>query len=113
MLRILPLVAVMALSGCVNLAPDHERPEAPVDTAWPQGEAYTGANLRQQALPVWQEFFMDERLRQVIELALKENRDLRVTALNVEKARAMYGVQRSELFPTVAATANNLSLIHI
>lgn len=107
MLRILPLVAVMALSGCVNLAPDHQRPEAPVDAAWPQDEAYAGANLRQQALPVWQEFFTDERLRQVIELALKENRDLRVTALNVEKARAMYGVQRSELFPTVAAAASN------
>ena len=108
LLRVLPLVAVMALSGCVNLAPDHVRPEAPVDAAWPEGEAYAGANLRQQALPVWQEFFTDERLRKVIDLALKENRDLRVSALNVEKARAMYGVQRSELLPTVAATANNV-----
>ncbi len=105
--KILPLCAALALTGCVNLAPDHERPAAPVEQAWPTGEAYDAASVRSEALPAWQAFFTDERLRKVIDLALKENRDLRVSALNIEKARALYGVQRSELFPTVAAAASN------
>ena len=51
----------------------------------------------------WQEFFTDEKLRQVIGLALTNNRDLRVAALNVERARAYYGIQRAELLPIVEA----------
>ena len=106
-IRLLPLAAALILTGCVNLAPDHERPAAPVEQAWPQGEAYEGAALRQQALPAWQAFFTDAQLRQVIELGLSSNRDLRVAALNVEKARAQYNISRSELFPTVAVGASN------
>ena len=48
----------------------------------------------------WREFFTDERLQEIIETALKNNRDLRVAALNVERARALYRIQRAELLPT-------------
>ncbi|WP_443743097.1 efflux transporter outer membrane subunit [Sutterella sp.] len=106
-LQILPLAAALALTGCVNLAPDYERPVAPVAQTWPQGEAYKQSELKREALPAWQDFIRDDRLKQVITLALENNRDLRVSALNVEKARAMYGVQRADLFPTVAAAAEN------
>lgn len=106
-LQILPLTAALALTGCVNLAPDYERPAAPVAQTWPQGEAYKQSELKREALPAWQDFIRDDRLKQVITLALENNRDLRVSALNVEKARAMYGVQRADLFPTVAAAAEN------
>ena len=43
---------------------------------------------------------------QIIEMALRNNRDLRVAALNVERARALYGIQRAELFPTVNAAGS-------
>lgn len=105
--RWMPLVAAMALAGCVNLAPDYVRPEAPIAEAWPTGEAYAEAEVRRGALAPWTEVVQDVRLRRVIELGLENNRDLRAVALNVEKARALYGVQRSELFPTVAASADN------
>jgi multidrug efflux system outer membrane protein len=49
----------------------------------------------------WREFFTDERLQKVIETALNNNRDLRLAVLNVEKARALYGIQRAELLPSV------------
>ena len=49
----------------------------------------------------WQEFFADEKLRSVIELALTNNRDLRAAALNAEKVQAYYRIQRSDLYPTV------------
>ncbi|MDO5530467.1 efflux transporter outer membrane subunit [Sutterella sp.] len=106
-LPVLPLVAALALTGCVNLAPDYERPAAPVAEQWPMGESYQAGEIKRQALPKWEEFVLDERLKQVIRLALENNRDLRITALNVEVARAAYGVQRADLMPTVAAAAQN------
>ena len=54
----------------------------------------------------WQEFFTDERLQQIIETALNNNRDLRLAALNVERARALYGIQRAELLPSVNAVGS-------
>ena len=107
MLSLMPLAAALALAGCVNLAPDYERPEAPVAQAWPEGESYANSELKREELPKWQNFIQDDRLKKVIELALSNNRDLRIAALNVENARALYGVQRADLFPTVAAAASN------
>jgi multidrug efflux system outer membrane protein len=52
----------------------------------------------------WQDFFADQQLRKVIALALENNRDLRIAALNIEKMRALYQIQRSELFPNVGAS---------
>jgi multidrug efflux system outer membrane protein len=51
----------------------------------------------------WREFFTDEQLQKIIKTALHNNRDLRLAALNVERARALYGIQRAELFPAVNA----------
>ncbi|NMC96805.1 MAG: efflux transporter outer membrane subunit, partial [Deltaproteobacteria bacterium] len=49
----------------------------------------------------WREFIPDEKLQKVIETALLNNRDLRIAALNVERARAYHGIQRAELLPSV------------
>jgi multidrug efflux system outer membrane protein len=49
----------------------------------------------------WRDYFTDTRLRAIIELALTNNRDLRIATLNVERARAMYRLQRADLVPSV------------
>ena len=89
------------------MAPTYNRPSAPVPEEWPQGPAYTEARAAQSAPAVRtlsrQEFFADEQLQALIELALENNRDLRLAALNVERARALYGIQKSELFPVLNA----------
>lgn len=54
----------------------------------------------------WQSFISDDKLRQVVDLALKNNRDLKVAALTIEQSRALYQVQRADLFPTIAATVS-------
>ena len=94
--------------GC-TMAPKYARPQAPVPAGWPTGPAYVNqvesANAPGAADLNWQEFFTDEKLRQVIGLALTNNRDLRVATLNVERARALYGIQRAQLLPTVDAAA--------
>ncbi len=98
-------LALLTLSAC-TLAPGYSRPEAPVPGSWPEGPAYRTqeATACQGAAEIpWQEFFVDPQLRQVIALALENNRDLRVAVLNIERARALYQIRRADLLPQVDA----------
>ncbi|RJR41165.1 MAG: efflux transporter outer membrane subunit [Deltaproteobacteria bacterium] len=98
------LGVLFCLSGC-TMIPQYTRPEAPVSAAWPSGPAYketaAAPGAAEAADLPWREFFIDDRLQKVIDTALKNNRDLRVAALNVERARGLYRVQRADLLPKV------------
>ena len=99
------LAAVTLLAGC-SMIPTYERPAAPVAAQWPALGASTAANATTAAADLpWQDFVGDARLRELVELALQNNRDLRVAVLAIEKARAQYGVEQSNRFPAVGATA--------
>lgn len=99
-----PLALSLLLAGCVSLAPTYERPAAPVAASFPQmGQAASAAAPSTAAQIEWQNFFADARLRQLIELALQNNRDLRVAVLNIEQARAQYQIRRADQLPTVNA----------
>lgn len=89
----------LALSACINLAPFYSQPEAPV----PASLGTVSTEQKPLTEVSWQSFITDKRLQQVLDLALKNNRDLRVATLNIERARAQYQVQRADLFPTVNA----------
>jgi len=108
-LFLLWVAAIVLLGGC-SLAPPYERPAPPVPAQWPTGAAYPeaegDATATQVSLPAWREFLPDGRLRKVIETALANNRDLRLAALNVDRARAYYGIQRAELLPSVNAVGS-------
>lgn len=106
--RLLSMAAASVLLAGCSLIPDYDRPAAPISQAWPDGQAQ-GADTQASANIGWREFFKDARLRKLIELSLANNRDLRVAALNVEAARAQYGIQRADLFPTVQASASGLN----
>jgi len=104
---LLPALLVSLLWGC-TLAPEYSKPASPVPASWPTGAAYQEEKAAASApaeLP-WREFFTDGRLREIIDIALNNNRDLRMAVLNVEKARAQYGIQRAELLPSVNATGS-------
>jgi len=105
----LALGAFLCLGGCATMAPDYKQPAAPVPSSWPNGPAYkeTKAKAGEKAVAdiPWQEFFVDPHLRKLIALALENNRDLRVAALNIERSRALYQIRRSDLFPKVDASA--------
>lgn len=96
-------LSALLLGGCVSFAPDYQRPQAPVPATLGQPGAQGAATLDQVA---WRDFFADERLRQLVGLALENNRDLRVSALNIERARAQYQIQRADLFPTIGITGS-------
>lgn len=100
--KILFVAPLLALNGC-SLAPEFVKPQAPVPQQWPKGEPYMEMKPRETPaweLP-WEEFLQDPRLRSVVAMALDHNRDLRMAALNVEKARAIYGIKRAELMPSL------------
>ena len=103
---VLILGTVILLNGC-TMVPKYKRPSAPIPGSWPSGDAYPAQQMAPATSNVtqlkWQEFFTDPKLKIIIETALHNNLDLRIAALNVEKARALYGISRAELIPTVNA----------
>ncbi|MGV8960754.1 MAG: efflux transporter outer membrane subunit [Stenotrophomonas sp.] len=103
----LALAASLFVSGCAVLEPRDVEVAPGVAVQWPipaSGEpsAVVAAEIG------WHDFFTDPRLQDVIALALHNNRDLRVAMLNVDKARAQYGIQRADRLPAVAANGQLL-----
>lgn len=102
---ILAMLPALALAGC-NLAPKYTRAEAPVPPTLPQGPAYAVLPAGEAAADAlgWRDFFTDPRLQGVIAKSLAGNRDLRAALANVERARALYRVNRATLFPIINGT---------
>jgi len=101
-LSLLSAGCAVTLSAC-TLAPKYERGVLPVADQFPTAASAQGASA--ETLP-WRQVFLDSRLQAVIDQALANNRDLRVSSLNVERVRALYRVQRASLVPSVDATVS-------
>jgi multidrug efflux system outer membrane protein len=92
------IAAPLLLAGCMSMAPKYERPAAPVAPAF----ADAGSAGAEAAASIgWQRFFADARLKQLIDLALVNNRDLRIAILNIEQARAQFQIRRADRLPTL------------
>lgn len=108
MKKLMIFTLITLLVGC-SFIPEYQRPEAPVPKEWPRGDAYQDSKYEESSKATelkWNEFLQDKNLQKIIEIAFKNNRDLRLSALNVEKARAYYGIQRAELLPAVNVGAS-------
>lgn len=99
------VAAAALLAGC-SFIPAYERPAAPIPSAYATAPADTAGTPGAASVAPWQDYFADPQLRQLIEAALANNRDLRVAVLNIEQARATFQVRRSDLYPTVGLGAN-------
>lgn len=105
----LALTLALLLGAC-SLTPVLEKPAAPLPASY--GEASSPAAPAGDLAPVanaadlgWQTMFGDPRLRALIDLALKNNRDLRLALLNVQSVRAQFDIQDSNRLPTLTANA--------
>lgn len=96
------LLAACILAGC-TLAPHYQRPDAPVAASYPSDAA--GATRKAAELG-WRDFFNDARLQALIAAALENNRDLRIAALRIDEARALYNIQSADLLPSVNGQAS-------
>ena len=97
---LLGVAAALLLAGCTSFIPDYQRPVAPVASTFPVDTAGPPSTTAAADID-WQQFFQDARLKQLINLALQNNRDLRVAVLNIEQARAQLQVKRADELPTV------------
>ena len=97
-------VAATLLAAC-TMVPEYQRPAAPVPTAIPNATSTT-AGTADLATVAWRDYFGDDRLRALIDVALANNRDLRIAGLNIERARAQYQIQQANLYPMIGATGS-------
>lgn len=98
------LVAAMLLGGC-SLAPPHERPAPPVAAAFP-AEGQPEIGTRRATGIGWREFFTDPRLHTLIDLALENNRDLRVAVARIDEARGLYRIEAASRLPEIDASGS-------
>lgn len=97
------LASVVLLAGC-SMMPAYERPAAPVAATFPGQTAESAAPAGE--LPAWSDFFVDAKLRELMGLALQNNRDLRMAVLNIGQVRAQYQIRRADQFPTLNLAAS-------
>jgi len=98
-----PLLAGLMLAGCGSLVPPMQAPRAELPESFrPAGTS----SAPQSASHEWDGFFSDSRLRQVVGLALADNRSLRASLAAVDRFRAQYRVTQAASSPEVRATAN-------
>nr|CCA83435.1 exported hypothetical protein [blood disease bacterium R229] len=96
MIRFSPTVLALAamLAGC-TLMPTYQQPATPVPAAFADASGNrdnTGDGARAPVAVAdlgWRDVFTDPSLQRVIEMALANNRDLRVAILNIERARSI------------------------
>ena len=99
----LPLFSALTLTvlaGC-TMEPKYDRPAMPVASDWTTSKGVDAGKVQDIG---WGQFFNQPDMKQVITLALANNRDLRVAALNVDTARATFQIDRAALLPTLNAT---------
>lgn len=88
----------VTLAGCVSMAPRQALPALPVPTTWALAAGEPGQSADTLA---WRDYYTDPLLRQLIDTALTNNRDLRLAVLRAEEARAAFRIQRAEQFPSL------------
>jgi outer membrane protein, multidrug efflux system len=102
--------AALSLLAACTMEPRYRQPQLPVPDQWPipatTADAPAVSNVALVAVRDigWRDFFVDPRLQSLIAAALVNNRDLRVSVLNIEKARAQYRIQRGALLPSIDAS---------
>jgi efflux transporter, outer membrane factor (OMF) lipoprotein, NodT family len=108
-LAILLLAGLMA--GC-SMAPTYKRPEMPIEANWPGYVPDASATVADKELAArlgWEQYFADPNMRNLISLALENNRDMRIALLNIESARGAYRIQRADQMPTINAQGSSLT----
>ena len=89
------VVAIGALVAGCTVGPDYERPKTDVPAQW----RIDFAKAADVANTKWWEQFGDPVLNQLIEEALRENRDLLIAAARVDQFIGVLSTTRSQFFP--------------
>ena len=88
------------LAGC-TMGPNYKRPQVAVPPSFRAPEPLPAQQAASLADLKWFEVFHDERLQQLIGVALEQNYDLQLATERINAARAQLAITRSSLFPQV------------
>ncbi|HGN1706144.1 TPA: efflux transporter outer membrane subunit [Providencia rettgeri] len=105
--RILLIANALILGGCVSLAPEYQRPELQVPNQFATDSLNKmKANETEIFIPSWQNFIRNPQMKKLIQTALEKNKDLYLTALEVEEARVLFGLAGAEKYPQVSSSVS-------
>jgi len=104
-LKLLSISTIFILAGCVSLAPEYQRPPAPVPQQFSLSKNSLTPAVNSYQDTGWRNFFVDPQVSRLIGEALNNNRDLRMAALKVEEARAQFNVTDADRYPQLNASS--------
>lgn len=98
------LINIFIFTGC-SLKPEIEYNDSIIPTEL-KNSLDKNSNL-EYIQPSWENFVKNDKLKELIKIALENNRDLKIAILNIESARATYRIEESKYFPAIEAIASN------
>jgi len=100
--RLIAAMVALVLSAC-TLGPDYRRPDVDMPESWRFGEE--GKDARASVNTGWWKQFGDPVLEEMIETAVKDNKDVLIAAARIEEYMGRYVAVRGEMFPQASAGA--------
>jgi multidrug efflux system outer membrane protein len=101
---IFSITAILLLSSC-NLASKYKKPEAQISQNWPI--SIDSKDFEKSVHEIsWQNFFKNKELQEIITIALENNKDLTVAALNIEKSYELYRISKSDSWFKINSSAS-------
>ncbi len=100
-------IAVSALALALTACQSMRGPEPVAQASIPSSytAAASGTSVAEQG---YKDFFADQRLLQVLDMALNNNRDLRTATLNIQRAQQAYQITENNQLPTIGASGGVL-----
>lgn len=100
-------IAVSALALALTACQSMRGPEPVTQASIPSSytAAASGTSVAEQG---YKDFFADQRLLQVLDMALNNNRDLRTATLNIQRAQQAYQITENNQLPTIGASGGVL-----
>src|SRR5712691_6628016 len=91
------IIAAALLGGCA-IGPNYKRPSVAEPRTFRSQPTAEAASL---ADAPWWERFQDPILKNLIQDAMRGNYDVQIAAARVQEARALLGIARSDLYPSL------------
>jgi len=105
---LLPAITALLLAGCSAVGPDYARvePDAPQEWHTQLRGGLTADLPKPETLAQWWRALNDAELSNLEERAVKGNLDLKKALSRIHEARALRGISKAGLFPTLDASAS-------
>ena len=91
----------LALTACQSMRGPEPVAQANVPVSF--NTTNSGTSVAQQG---YKDFFADQRLIQVLDMALANNRDLRTATLNIQRAQQQYQITENNQLPTIGVSGD-------